>query len=101
MLQAPDNQKTQFSTPNFTPPKTVNVPVEQATIGRSVVIKGEVSGSESLHVDGRIEGIGTEAVNRFRRKGDQPAAAQRFRRATNRGDGGLQRMDLINFRHRS
>jgi cytoskeletal protein CcmA (bactofilin family) len=30
--------------------------MEQATIGRSVVIKGEVSGSESLYVDGRIEG---------------------------------------------
>lgn len=64
MLQAPDNQKTQFSNPNFTPPKTVNVPVEQATIGRSVVIKGEVSGSESLHVDGRIEGTLSFADNR-------------------------------------
>ena len=30
--------------------------MEQATIGRSVVIKGEVSGAESLYVDGRIEG---------------------------------------------
>jgi cytoskeletal protein CcmA (bactofilin family) len=29
---------------------------EQATIGRSLVIKGEVSGSEPLYVDGRIEG---------------------------------------------
>jgi len=32
------------------------VPVEQATIGRSLVIKGEVSGTESLYIDGRIEG---------------------------------------------
>ncbi|MGH9539689.1 MAG: bactofilin family protein [Terriglobales bacterium] len=32
------------------------MPVEQATIGRSLVIKGEVSGSESLYVDGKIEG---------------------------------------------
>jgi cytoskeletal protein CcmA (bactofilin family) len=31
-------------------------PGEQATIGKSLVIKGEVSGSESLYVDGKIEG---------------------------------------------
>jgi cytoskeletal protein CcmA (bactofilin family) len=30
--------------------------MEQATIGRSLVIKGEVSGAESLYIDGRIEG---------------------------------------------
>src|ERR1700731_3996929 len=36
--------------------KTASVPVEQATIGRSLVIKGEVSGTESLYIDGRIEG---------------------------------------------
>jgi cytoskeletal protein CcmA (bactofilin family) len=29
---------------------------EQATIGKSLVIKGEVTGSESLYVDGKIEG---------------------------------------------
>jgi cytoskeletal protein CcmA (bactofilin family) len=28
----------------------------QATIGKSLVIKGEVAGSESLYIDGRIEG---------------------------------------------
>src|SRR5712671_6513746 len=45
------------STPNtFTPVKTVSAPVEQATIGRSLVIKGELSGSEALYIDGRIEG---------------------------------------------
>jgi cytoskeletal protein CcmA (bactofilin family) len=52
-----DSQKSQFSSnPNATPVKTVSVPVEQATIGRSLVIKGEVSGTESLYIDGRIEG---------------------------------------------
>ena len=57
MLQPPDSQKSQLpSNQSFTPSKTVSVPVEQATIGRSVVIKGEVSGTESLYVDGRIEG---------------------------------------------
>src|SRR6516165_10160867 len=29
---------------------------EQATIGKSLVIKGEVSGSEALYIDGRVEG---------------------------------------------
>lgn len=29
---------------------------EQATIGKSLVIKGEVTGSESLYIDGRVEG---------------------------------------------
>ncbi len=29
---------------------------EQATIGKSLMIKGEVTGSESLYIDGRIEG---------------------------------------------
>jgi cytoskeletal protein CcmA (bactofilin family) len=45
------------SNPNtFTPVKTVSAPVEQATIGRTLVIKGELSGSEALYIDGRIEG---------------------------------------------
>ena len=29
---------------------------EQATIGKSLMIKGEVTGSESLYIDGRVEG---------------------------------------------
>src|ERR1700692_1994780 len=45
------------SNPNtFTPVKTVSAPVEQATIGRTLVIKGELSGSEALYIDGRVEG---------------------------------------------
>src|ERR1700730_5778804 len=57
MPQPSDSQKSQFSsTPNATPVKTVSVPVEQATISRSLVIKGGVSGTESLYIDGRIEG---------------------------------------------
>jgi cytoskeletal protein CcmA (bactofilin family) len=56
MLQSSDAQK--YSTPanTFAPVKTASVPTEQATIGRSLVIKGEVTGSESLFIDGRIEG---------------------------------------------
>jgi cytoskeletal protein CcmA (bactofilin family) len=41
---------------NPNPVKTTSTPVEQAMIGRSLVIKGEVSGAEALYVDGRIEG---------------------------------------------
>ncbi len=38
-------------------PRNANVNTnEQATIGKSLVIKGEVSGSESLYIDGRVEG---------------------------------------------
>ena len=64
MLQPTDSQKSQSPSNPYTPSKTVSVPVEQATIGRSVVIKGEVSGTESLYVDGRIEGTVNFADNR-------------------------------------
>ena len=60
MLQSTQNQgnapKYSPSPNTFTPPKNISSSMEQATIGRSVVIKGEVSGAESLYVDGRIEG---------------------------------------------
>jgi cytoskeletal protein CcmA (bactofilin family) len=45
------------SNPNsYNPVKTTSVPMEQATIGSSLHIKGEISGSEALYIDGRIEG---------------------------------------------
>jgi cytoskeletal protein CcmA (bactofilin family) len=63
MLQSSDyaynNGKNNPPAPNpnpVTPVKTVSAPIEQATIGRSLVIKGEVSGAEALYIDGRIEG---------------------------------------------
>src|SRR4030088_33536 len=37
---------------------------DQATIGKSLVIKGEVTGSESLYIDGRVEGAINLAGNR-------------------------------------
>ena len=69
----PTNPQTPTPTPNpeppqrtFTPPaEPLNVPrpasaplntQEQATLGKSLVIKGEVTGSESLYIDGRVEG---------------------------------------------
>lgn len=56
MLQPPDNRSQLSSNLNASSAKNIGVPTEQATIGRSLVIKGEVSGSESLFIDGRIEG---------------------------------------------
>lgn len=38
------------------PSSPASVAQDQATIGKSLVVKGEVMGSESLYVDGRIEG---------------------------------------------
>jgi cytoskeletal protein CcmA (bactofilin family) len=41
------------------PPRPSNAQLgsqEQATLGKSLVIKGEVTGSESLYIDGRVEG---------------------------------------------
>src|SRR5213082_138476 len=35
---------------------TTTTTADQATIGKSLVIKGEVTGSESLYIDGRAEG---------------------------------------------
>lgn len=62
MLQPSDSQsnsqKSQYY-PNqnsYGTMSTVTSPMEQATIGRSLVIKGDVSGAESLYIDGRIEG---------------------------------------------
>ena len=59
MLHSTDNApKPQYtpSTLNPQPVKTLTSPIEQATIGRTVVIKGEVTGGESLYIDGRVEG---------------------------------------------
>lgn len=49
------------TTPSFEPPRT-SAPTaqpataDQATIGKSLIIKGEVTGSESLYIDGKVEG---------------------------------------------
>ena len=56
----PKNTTTTTPTPTMEPasaPRNATVTsTEQATIGKSLVIKGEVSGSESLYIDGRVEG---------------------------------------------
>src|SRR5580698_1403660 len=70
MLQSSDNSygvrsTSPASNPNsYNPVKTTTAPIEQATIGRSLVIKGEISGTEALYIDGRVEGKITLSNNR-------------------------------------
>ena len=67
----PTNQPSTTLNPTPEPPRTYTPPApeppvatrpaavtpqEQATLGKSLVIKGEVTGSESLYIDGRVEG---------------------------------------------
>ncbi len=47
-----------------TPRPVTTSTADQATIGKSLVIKGEVTGSESLYIDGRVEGSINLAGNR-------------------------------------
>jgi cytoskeletal protein CcmA (bactofilin family) len=47
---------TPMSEPMATRPAPSTTTADQATIGKSLVIKGEVTGSESLYIDGRVEG---------------------------------------------
>jgi cytoskeletal protein CcmA (bactofilin family) len=44
------------SEPPAVPRPVTTTTSDQATIGKSLVIKGEVTGSESLYIDGRVEG---------------------------------------------
>lgn len=70
----PEPQPRHASTPTPTvtsEPTPVSAPrnatlntSDQATIGKSLVIKGEVTGSESLYIDGRVEGSINLAGNR-------------------------------------
>jgi cytoskeletal protein CcmA (bactofilin family) len=58
MLQSASNSASSMPTSQntYTPVKTVSAPLEQGSIGRSIIIKGEISGSEPLYIDGSIEG---------------------------------------------
>ena len=61
MLEPKDNSPRitpQYSPNNntFAAPRNAVATAEQATIGRTVVIKGEITGSEPLYIDGRVEG---------------------------------------------
>ncbi len=53
----PTTTSTPANEPAPTPrPVATTTTADQATIGKSLVIKGEVTGSESLYIDGRVEG---------------------------------------------
>ncbi|MGO8983919.1 MAG: bactofilin family protein [Terriglobales bacterium] len=58
MLQSPEQKYSPNAAPTntYTPVKPVTAPMDQATIGRSLVVKGEITGAESLFIDGRVEG---------------------------------------------
>ncbi|MBZ5615170.1 MAG: polymer-forming cytoskeletal protein [Acidobacteriia bacterium] len=67
MLQSPEPKYTPNAVPptnSYTPVKPATSPLDQANIGRSLVIKGEVTGAESLFIDGRVEGTITFPDNR-------------------------------------
>jgi cytoskeletal protein CcmA (bactofilin family) len=65
--QSPNNEPNRPATPaagGFEPaaasrpaaPGAQAAAADQATIGKSLVVKGEVTGSESLYIDGKVEG---------------------------------------------
>jgi len=63
--QVPLNGDTRaVSTSLFGPAEGARPAIEQATIGRSLVIKGEISGVEALYIDGRVEGAVTVPEHR-------------------------------------
>src|SRR6266571_4594153 len=70
---------------------TTTTTADQATIGKSLVIKGEVTGSESLYIDGRVEGSINLAGNRVTigRNGVVPANINARDRVDIRSDGSL------------
>src|SRR5712692_579408 len=52
----PTPTSSAMSEPAAAPRPVTTTTADQATIGKSLVIKGEVTGSESLYIDGRVEG---------------------------------------------
>jgi cytoskeletal protein CcmA (bactofilin family) len=55
---SPASQPARSSTASVSPSG------DQATIGKSLIIKGELSGSESLYIDGKVEGAINLSGNR-------------------------------------
>lgn len=64
MTPPPPSMTAPEPLPASAPRNAVLNSAEQATIGKSLVIKGEVTGSESLYIDGRVEGSINLAGNR-------------------------------------
>ncbi len=57
-IQEPSSPSPSIAPPRPSEPVRTDPPrnVDVATIGKSVVVKGELSGSEDLYVDGHVEG---------------------------------------------
>ena len=53
---APPASTPVFEAPARPQPSSAAVTGEQATIGKGLFIKGEINGSESLFIDGKVEG---------------------------------------------
>lgn len=53
---APPTTTPSFEPPRSSAPTAQPATADQATIGKSLIIKGEVTGSESLYIDGKVEG---------------------------------------------
>jgi cytoskeletal protein CcmA (bactofilin family) len=52
----PARSATPAGTAGFDARSAAGAPGDQATIGKSLVVKGEISGAESLYIDGKVEG---------------------------------------------
>src|SRR5216684_6620494 len=55
-ISTPSGPAMSSHEPPVAPRPATTTTADQATIGKSLVIKGEVTGSESLYIDGRVEG---------------------------------------------
>ena len=64
MTNTPQSAPEPVQTSAAAPRPVVTTTADQATIGKSLVIKGEVTGSEALYIDGRVEGSINLAGNR-------------------------------------
>jgi cytoskeletal protein CcmA (bactofilin family) len=53
---APEPARPMPPAPTPEPPRATAATADQATIGKGLVIKGEITGSESLYVDGKVDG---------------------------------------------
>jgi len=52
----PTYEPSAAARPSTAASSSTQAPTDQATIGKSLVVKGEVTGSESLYIDGKVEG---------------------------------------------
>jgi len=62
---APEPSHPAPSAPAFEPPPRPTASAgDQATLGKGLLVKGEITGTESLYIDGRLEGSITLPGNR-------------------------------------